>query len=57
MSFARMTTNTITVPALAGEWMPVVTAIPMQWLALQMATALDRNVDRPRNLAKSVTVV
>ena len=35
---------------------PLLTAIPLQLFAYYMALALDRNVDQPRNLAKSVTV-
>jgi glucosamine--fructose-6-phosphate aminotransferase (isomerizing) len=30
--------------------------LPMQLLAYECAVALGRDVDRPRNLAKSVTV-
>ena len=35
---------------------PLLQVIPMQLLAYYMARALNRDVDRPRNLAKSVTV-
>ncbi len=35
---------------------PVIYTIPMQLLAYHTAIALDRDVDKPRNLAKSVTV-
>ncbi|HZX00408.1 MAG TPA: glutamine--fructose-6-phosphate transaminase (isomerizing) [Trueperaceae bacterium] len=35
---------------------PVVNAIPLQLLAYEVAVALGRDVDQPRNLAKSVTV-
>ncbi len=35
---------------------PLLTAVPLQIFAYYMALALDRNVDQPRNLAKSVTV-
>ena len=39
------------------EWtMPFVYVIALQFLAYHAALALGRNVDRPRNLAKSVTV-
>ncbi len=41
----------------SDAWSPVIAAVPLQWLALEVARALGRNVDRPRNLAKSVTVV
>src|SRR5499427_6073081 len=36
--------------------MPVLTVIPLQLLAYHLAVALGRDVDKPRNLAKSVTV-
>jgi glutamine---fructose-6-phosphate transaminase (isomerizing) len=35
---------------------PLVSVLPMQLLAYRSALALGRDVDRPRNLAKSVTV-
>lgn len=35
---------------------PLVTTIPLQLLSYHIAVLLDRNVDQPRNLAKSVTV-
>lgn len=37
--------------------MPVIAAIPMQKLALGCAIRLGRDPDKPRNLAKSVTVI
>jgi glutamine---fructose-6-phosphate transaminase (isomerizing) len=35
---------------------PILSVIPLQLLAYHMAVALGRDVDKPRNLAKSVTV-
>ncbi len=35
---------------------PVLAVIPLQLLAYYIAVELGRNVDQPRNLAKSVTV-
>jgi glucosamine--fructose-6-phosphate aminotransferase (isomerizing) len=35
---------------------PLIAVIPLQFLAHFVATGLGRNVDKPRNLAKSVTV-
>jgi glucosamine--fructose-6-phosphate aminotransferase (isomerizing) len=35
---------------------PMVDVVPLQIFAYSMARALGRNVDRPRNLAKTVTV-
>lgn len=37
-------------------WGPVESAVPLQILARNLALALGRDVDKPRNLAKSVTV-
>jgi glucosamine--fructose-6-phosphate aminotransferase (isomerizing) len=36
--------------------MPILTVIPLQLLAYHLAVELGRDVDKPRNLAKSVTV-
>jgi glucosamine--fructose-6-phosphate aminotransferase (isomerizing) len=36
--------------------MPVLTAVPLQLLAYYVAVGLGHDVDKPRNLAKSVTV-
>jgi glucosamine--fructose-6-phosphate aminotransferase (isomerizing) len=41
---------------LATPWGPIESALPLQILARNLALALGRDVDRPRNLAKSVTV-
>ena len=38
------------------ELAPIVLAIPLQLLAYHTALALGRDIDRPRNLAKSVMV-
>ena len=40
-----------------GEWLsPLLTTVPLQLLAYYMAEYLGKDVDQPRNLAKSVTV-
>ena len=44
------------VPVVAPLLSPVVTAIPLQLLAYHIAVLRGCDVDRPRNLAKSVTV-
>ena len=46
----------IEVPATVECLMPLVSIIPLQLLAYYIATYKGRNVDQPRNLAKSVTV-
>ena len=46
----------IEVPSTAECLLPVVSIVPLQLLAYWIATYKGRNVDQPRNLAKSVTV-
>jgi len=48
--------DVIYVPSTMEPLYPVLTAIPLQLFAYYMAVALGRDVDKPRNLAKSVTV-
>ncbi|MFA4929207.1 MAG: glutamine--fructose-6-phosphate transaminase (isomerizing) [Patulibacter sp.] len=48
--------RTIVVPRTEPELDPILLNIPLQLLAYHAALALDRDIDRPRNLAKSVTV-
>ncbi len=43
-------------PLIPESILPVISVIPMQLLALYSAQTLGKNVDQPRNLAKSVTV-
>ena len=44
------------VPVLPEPLAPIVNVIPLQLLAYEVAVRLGRDVDQPRNLAKSVTV-
>jgi glucosamine--fructose-6-phosphate aminotransferase (isomerizing) len=46
----------ITVPDAPESLMPILTVIPLQLLAYHLSVELGRDVDKPRNLAKSVTV-
>jgi glucosamine--fructose-6-phosphate aminotransferase (isomerizing) len=46
----------IEVPRSEPELDPILLNIPLQLLAYHVALARDRNIDQPRNLAKSVTV-
>lgn len=39
-----------------GEVSSIMNAVPLQYLAYNLAVELGHNVDRPRNIAKSVTV-
>ncbi|WP_062206818.1 glutamine--fructose-6-phosphate transaminase (isomerizing) [Streptomyces sp. NBRC 109706] len=48
--------DTILVPRNEPELDPVLMGIPLQLLAYHTALALGRDIDKPRNLAKSVTV-
>ena len=55
-SIAEEADISIPVPSTDPMFSPMLTVLPMQLIAYQTALALDRDVDRPRNLAKSVTV-
>jgi glucosamine--fructose-6-phosphate aminotransferase (isomerizing) len=46
----------IPMPAVADFLQPIVAVIPLQLLAYHMAVLRNCDVDKPRNLAKSVTV-
>ena len=53
---AHLADDVIYVPDVDEHLQPLVTSIPLQLLAYQIAILRGCNVDRPRNLAKSVTV-
>jgi glutamine---fructose-6-phosphate transaminase (isomerizing) len=53
---AELADETIFVPDVEEYLQPLVTSVPLQLLAYHVALLRDCNVDRPRNLAKSVTV-
>jgi len=53
---AQMADDCLYVPDVEEYLQPLVTAIPLQLLAYYIAVLRGSNVDRPRNLAKSVTV-
>ena len=42
--------------SVAGSGKPLVSTVPLQVFACELATARGNEVDQPRNLAKSVTV-
>lgn len=52
----RLADHVIYIPAASAPVAPLLSAIPLQLLAYHIATLRGCNVDRPRNLAKSVTV-
>lgn len=53
---ARSVDSILRVPATHDTFMPVLAIVPLQLLAYYIADALGREIDQPRNLAKSVTV-
>jgi glucosamine--fructose-6-phosphate aminotransferase (isomerizing) len=53
---SALASHRLCVPATAPLFSPLVTTIPLQLLAYHMAVLRGCDVDRPRNLAKSVTV-
>lgn len=52
----QMSDYCIAIPETAECLTPILSVIPLQLLAYHIAVAKDRDVDQPRNLAKSVTV-
>ncbi len=46
----------VQVPKSEPELDPILLGLPLQLLAYHAAVALERDIDQPRNLAKSVTV-
>ena len=46
----------IRIPNSSNFIQPILSIIPMQFLAMRFAQELNLDVDKPRNLAKSVTV-
>ncbi len=53
---AQLVDHVITVPSTHEYLQPILNTIPLQLLAYHSAVLLGRDVDKPRNLAKSVTV-
>ena len=53
---SRLAEHVIYIPQASGPITPLLAVIPLQLLAYHIATLRGCNVDRPRNLAKSVTV-
>src|SRR5262249_50665107 len=48
--------DVIYVPCVPEPWQPLVTVVPLQLLAYHIALLRGCDIDKPRNLAKSVTV-
>ena len=55
-SIKRHVSTTLYVPKTEEALSPLLTVLPLQLLAYYVAVARGRDVDQPRNLAKSVTV-
>ena len=53
---ARLTDDVIYVPEVRDEFSPMVNVVALQLLAYYAARARGTDIDKPRNLAKSVTV-
>jgi glucosamine--fructose-6-phosphate aminotransferase (isomerizing) len=53
---ANLADDIITIPKAPDFITPILSVIPLQLLAYHLAVELGRDVDKPRNLAKSVTV-
>ena len=53
---AALSDYVIEIPKTEELFTPILTSIPLQLLAYHAAVMCGRDVDRPRNLAKSVTV-
>jgi len=51
-----ITSDVIYIPKTLEMLSPILSVIPLQLFAYYIATSLGRDVDKPRNLAKSVTV-
>jgi glucosamine--fructose-6-phosphate aminotransferase (isomerizing) len=48
--------HVIEIPDTEESFSPLLSVIPLQLLSYYIAVGLGKNVDQPRNLAKSVTV-
>ena len=53
---AELASISVPVPVTSDLLSPLLTVLPLQLLAYKAGLALGRDIDRPRNLAKSVTV-
>ena len=52
----KLADRVVLVPSVAEPLQPIVSVVPLQLLAYHIALLRDCDVDKPRNLAKSVTV-
>lgn len=56
VDFGALDVPRLVVPRTEPELDPILLTIPLQLLAYHAALALGHDIDKPRNLAKSVTV-
>lgn len=56
VNIGNLATDVITIPSVHPILQPIVTTVPLHLFSYYVGTAKGLNVDRPRNLAKSVTV-
>ena len=56
LALSDVATTALTIPACDELVQPIVAAVPLQFLAYHVSVLRGHDVDRPRNLAKSVTV-
>jgi glutamine---fructose-6-phosphate transaminase (isomerizing) len=56
VSLGELDVPTVTVPKNERELDPILLTVPLQIMAYHAALALGHDIDKPRNLAKSVTV-
>jgi glutamine---fructose-6-phosphate transaminase (isomerizing) len=56
LAAGQLADNVLVVPKNEPELDPILLSVPLQLLAYHAAVELGNDVDRPRNLAKSVTV-
>jgi glucosamine--fructose-6-phosphate aminotransferase (isomerizing) len=55
-TISKIADHVIKIPATEEPFSPLLSVIPLQLLSYHIAVELKRDVDQPRNLAKSVTV-
>ena len=55
-AMSKIADHVIEIPNTDPLLTPMLTCIPLQLLSYKIAVNLEKDVDKPRNLAKSVTV-
>ncbi|GAG66899.1 unnamed protein product, partial [marine sediment metagenome] len=53
---SNLVDHVLEVPKIPEEFSAIINVVPLQLFAYEIAKKLGRNVDQPRNLAKTVTV-